>query len=232
MIFFNKARVPDIENKINFSVFPSLQGGPHNNTIAGVATQLKVVMSPRFQHYAQQVQKNCRALAATIMSKGYVLATGGSDNHLLLWDLRPVGLSGNKFELMGDECNITVNKNAINGDKSAFTPGGVRVGTPALTSRGLNEADFEVVGGFLCRCADLCLDVQKRSGSKLLNDFKKTMTNDPEVRRYLLILTFLDTRHRPFCSSTCCSRLALSDCVPPACLSCPPVLAFCCLVIH
>jgi glycine hydroxymethyltransferase len=102
-------------------------------------------------------------------------------------------LSGNKFELMGDECNITVNKNAINGDKSAFTPGGVRVGTPALTSRGLNEADFEVVGGFLCRCADLCLDVQKRSGSKLLNDFKKTMTNDPEVCRCLIIFPFSDT---------------------------------------
>merc|ERR1719215_838527 len=124
MIFFKKAdKKLDLENKINFAVFPSLQGGPHNNVIAGVATQLKVVNSDRFKQYSKQVKANAATMAKTLMEQGYKLATGGTDNHLILWDLRPQGVSGNKFELLSDLCSVTVNKNAINGDKSAFSPG-------------------------------------------------------------------------------------------------------------
>jgi len=183
MIFFKKGKnskgeVYDYEDKINFAVFPSLQGGPHNNTIAGVATQLKVVATPEFVTYAKQVISNCQAMANRLMEHGYKLATDGTDNHLVLWDLRPVKLTGNKYELISDLVAITVNKNAINGDKSAFAPGGVRVGAPALTSRGLKEKDFIIVADFLHRCAQICLDIQKAAGTSKLSDFKKNMVSD------------------------------------------------------
>lgn len=181
LIFFNKKNKElDLENKINFAVFPSLQGGPHNNTIAGVATQLKVVATDRFVQYSKQVVANADAMAKALIGAGYTLATGGTDNHLILWDLRPQGLTGNKFELLSDECSVTVNKNAINGDKSAFSPGGVRVGSPALTSRGMNESDFVKVAGFLGGVVDICLAVQKAAGSKKMSDFTKTMKTNPE----------------------------------------------------
>lgn len=182
MIFFRKKPVElDLENKINFAVFPSLQGGPHNNVIAGVAVQLKQVATPTFHAYARQVIANSQALARVLMSKGYKLATDGTDNHLILWDLRPLNLTGNKMELVCDAVSITVNKNTINGDASAFSPGGIRVGTPALTSRKFTEKDFEVVGLFLIRAAELALLIQERSGSKTLKAFTDQIKLAPEI---------------------------------------------------
>lgn len=108
------------------------------------------------------------------MSKGYKLATNGTDNHLVLWDLRQHDITGNKMELVCDEVHITLNKNAINGDSSAFAPGGVRIGTPALTSRGLKEKDFEQVGEFLDRALKITLAIQKASG-KPLAAFKQAL---------------------------------------------------------
>lgn len=181
MIFFRKDKELDLESKINFAVFPSLQGGPHNNTIAGVATQLKQVDTPEFKKYAQQVVSNCKALAKILTDNGFKLATGGSDNHLILWDLRPLNLTGNKFELVCDAVNITLNKNSINGDTSAFSPGGVRVGTPALTSRKYVEKDFEVVGHFLVRVARLAVAIQDRSDAKTLKAFTDALKVSPEI---------------------------------------------------
>ena len=150
IIFFRKdAR--GFERKINNAVFPGLQGGPHEHQIAGVATQLREVATPAFVAYAKAVRANARALAAALAARGYKLATGGTDNHLLLWDLRPAGLTGNKMEKVCDAAAITLNKNTVPGDSSAFAPGGVRVGTPALTTRGLGEADFEAVAELLHR---------------------------------------------------------------------------------
>ena len=102
----------ELEEKINFAVFPSCQGGPHNNTIAGVAIALKQVMTPEFKKYAVQVKKNAKALGETLMGLGYKLVTDGTENHLVLWDLRPVGLTGSKMEKICDMVNITLNKNA------------------------------------------------------------------------------------------------------------------------
>lgn len=167
MIFFRRDKEHGFEDKINFAVFPSLQGGPHNNTIAAIAVQLKEVNTPEFKAYSQQVIDNSRAMAAALVEKGYTLATGGSDNHLILWNLRPQGLTGSKMEFVCDECHITLNKNAINGDASAMVPSGVRIGTPALTSRGFREADFVVVAGFLDRAAKIALEVQEKAGVKL-----------------------------------------------------------------
>jgi len=180
IIFFRKDKEMNFEDRINFAVFPSLQGGPHNNTIAGVATQLREVQTPAFKEYAQQVINNARSMGATLMKNGYKLATDGTDNHLILWDVRPLGLTGSKVETLCDAVHITLNKNSIHGDKSAFSPGGVRVGSPALTSRGLKEKDFEQVAEFLHRSVQLCLKIQAQTG-KPLKKFKAGLVGNAEV---------------------------------------------------
>jgi len=167
MIFFSLEEKLDLANKVNFAVFPSLQGGPHNNTIAGIAVQLKEVNTPEFKVYAQAIINNCQSMAKTLVKHGYKLATGGTDNHLILWDLRPLGITGSKMELVCDQLNITLNKNSINGDTSAFSPGGVRIGSCALTSRGFTEKDFEIVADFLHRACQIALATQKTSGKGL-----------------------------------------------------------------
>ncbi|BBG93406.1 serine hydroxymethyltransferase 4 [Prunus dulcis] len=191
MIFYRKGPKPpkkgqpedavyDFEDKINFAVFPSLQGGPHNHQIGALAVALKQAMSPGFKAYAKQVKANAVALGNYLISKDYNLVTGGTENHLVLWDLRPLGLTGNKVEKLCDLCNITVNKNAVFGDSSALSPGGVRIGAPAMTSRGLVEKDFEKIGEFLHRAVSLTLKIQKEHG-KLLKDFNKGLVNNKDI---------------------------------------------------
>ena len=185
MIFFRKgpksdepdAPKYDYEDAINFSVFPSLQGGPHNHQIAGLATQLKEVASPEFKTYAKQVKANAAALCAFLVEKGYKLATNGTENHLMLWDLRPLGLTGSKVEKVFEEIHITLNKNAVHGDVSAMAPGGVRIGAPAMTSRGLKEADFKQIGDFLHRGLIIAQETQSKSGKKLV-DFLKELKGE------------------------------------------------------
>ena len=172
----------DLLNKINFAVFPSLQGGPHNNAIAGIATQLKQVQSNYFKDYAQQVINNSKALAKYLMELGYTLCTDGTDNHLILWNLNPIGLTGSKVEKVCDLCHITVNKNSVPGDKSAFNPGGIRLGTPALTSRGFVEGDFKKVAQFLDRAVKIALRIQKEKG-KLLKHFIPALYDDEELKK-------------------------------------------------
>jgi len=179
MIFFRKDE-RGFETKINQAVFPALQGGPHEHQIAGVATQLKEVMTEEFKDYSVQVIKNAQALAATLVSKGYKLATGGTENHLVLWDLKPCKITGSKFEKMCDHVCITLNKNCVPGDRSAVTPGGVRIGAPALTTRKLVESDFEKVGDFLDKALKLALSIQEKSGPKL-KDFVKLMNVSEEA---------------------------------------------------
>lgn len=157
----------DFEAKVNQAVFPALQGGPHEHQIAGVATQLKEVCTPEFKTYSEQVKRNAQALAGKLVSFGYSMATGGTENHLVLWDLKPQGLTGSKFEKVCDAVNITLNKNCVPGDKSAVTPGGVRIGTPALTTRTFVEADFEQVATFLHEALQIALAIQEKSGPKL-----------------------------------------------------------------
>ncbi|CAN0915759.1 Serine hydroxymethyltransferase 4 [Linum grandiflorum] len=191
MIFYRKGPKPekkgqpagakyDFEDNINFSVFPALQGGPHNHQIGALAVALKQAATPAFKAYAKQVKANAVAVGNYLMSKGYTLVTGGTENHLVLWDLRPLGLTGNKVEKVCDLCNITVNKNAVFGDSSALSPGGVRVGAPAMTSRGLLEKDFEQIGEFLHRAVTLTLSIQKEYG-KMLKDFNKGLENNKEI---------------------------------------------------
>ena len=108
----------DYEEAINMAVFPALQGGPHNHTIAALATALKQVDTPEFKAYAAQVRKNAKALAGRLVEHGHTLISGGTDNHLMLLDLRPHGLTGSKVDKVLDCMHITVNKNSVVGDKS------------------------------------------------------------------------------------------------------------------
>ena len=172
-------------DKVNFAVFPSNQGGPHNNTIAAIAVALKQVASPSFKLYCKQVRANSSILAQTLIELGYKIVTDGTDNHLCLWDLRPIGLTGSKMEKICDMANITLNKNAVAGDSSALVPGGVRLGTPALTSRSFKEADFVQVAHFLHRACQLALEIQKVSG-KLVKDFAIACEANAEVKQLRL----------------------------------------------
>jgi len=180
LIFYRKDE-RNFETKVNNAVFPSLQGGPHEHQIAAVATQLKEVQSFQFQQYAIQVKKNASALATNLMKMGYCISTGGTDNHLVLWDLRPQNITGSKFEKVCDAVSITLNKNCVPGDKSAVTPGGVRIGTPAMTTRKMVEKDFVQISLFLQQALNVAISIQKESGSKL-RDFINCMKNYEEIK--------------------------------------------------
>jgi len=190
MIFFRRGPKSDAEGApkyeyeeaINFAVFPSLQGGPHNHQIAGLATQLKEVATPEFKAYAKQIRANAQALAKFLIGKGYKLTTEGTENHLMLWDLRPLGLTGSKVEKVLEMAHITLNKNAVHGDVSAMSPGGVRIGAPAMTSRGLKEADFVQIGEYLHRGLEICLAVQAKSGKKLV-DFNAALGEEANAAK-------------------------------------------------
>ena len=139
----------DIEDKINQAVFPGLQGGPHNNSIAGIATAFKQAATPEFTEYQGQVLANSRRLASRLIEKGFTVVTGGTDNHIVWVDTRSKGLNGPRVEKILEEVNIACNKNTVPGDKSALNPSGVRFGTPALTTRGFKEADIDQVADFI-----------------------------------------------------------------------------------
>eukprot|EP01035_Chromulina_nebulosa_P017042 gene17042-22551_t len=180
LIFFKKdAR--NFETKINAAVFPGLQGGPHVHQIAGVATQLKEVLTEEFKLYARQVRANAKALAELLINEyGYTLATGGTENHLILWDLKPQGVTGAKLQTVCDHTSITLNKNTVLGDRSALTPGGVRIGTPALTTRGLKEEEFRKVGVFLHRALQLAIQIQTQT--KTLKEFEAAVIASPDIK--------------------------------------------------
>ncbi len=133
--------------KIDKAIFPGSQGGPLMHIIAGKAVALGEAQKPEFKTYQQQIIKNAAALADSLMEAGFDLVSGGTDNHLMLVDLRKANITGKDMEKKLDEVNITVNKNTIPGDpQSPFVTSGIRVGTPAATTRGFQEADMKVIG--------------------------------------------------------------------------------------
>ncbi|WP_308754648.1 serine hydroxymethyltransferase [uncultured Anaerotruncus sp.] len=139
----------ELGKKIDKAIFPGMQGGPLEHIIAAKAVCFGEAMTPEFKAYQHQIVLNCRALAKALTARGFRLISGGSDNHLVLLDLRNFGITGKDFEKKLDEVYITVNKNAIPNDpQSPFITSGVRVGTPAVTSRGFVEADMEKIAEF------------------------------------------------------------------------------------
>ncbi|KAF5835536.1 SHMT-domain-containing protein [Dunaliella salina] len=174
----------DIGPKIDFAVFPGLQGGPHNHTIAGLACALKQATTPEFKLYQQQVLKNSKALADAMQAKGYSLVSGGTENHLVLVDLRPKNVDGSRVERILEMVHIAANKNTVPGDKSALVPGGLRMGAPALTSRGFVEKDFEQVATFVDEAVKIAQKLKTAYGPKL-KDFKDALATQttPEIEK-------------------------------------------------
>lgn len=173
----------DFEQRINFAVFPSLQGGPHQHTIAGVAVAMKQALSPEFVEYQKQVIKNSKTMADSLLKRGYSLVSGGTDNHLVLVDLRPKGIDGARVERVCELVNISINKNTCPGDKSALVPSGLRLGSAALTSRNFNEKDFEKICDFLDKAVELSKEVQAKT--KNLKEFKEHVVNDETTKQKL-----------------------------------------------
>lgn len=134
------------EHKLNKAIFPGTQGGPLMHVIAAKAVCFKEAMSPEYKTYQEAIIKNAKALCKGLMDRGISIVSGGTDNHLMLVDLTTVDKTGKEVENLLDSVNITCNKNTIPNDpKSAFVTSGVRLGTPAVTSRGMNEADMDLI---------------------------------------------------------------------------------------
>ncbi|XP_064477682.1 serine hydroxymethyltransferase-like [Ornithodoros turicata] len=174
----------DLEDKIKQAVFPGLQGGPHNNVIAGIATALKQCTTPEFRAYQEQVVKNAKTLARELQASGYTCVSGGTDNHLVWVDLRPTGLNGSRAERVLELISIACNKNTVPGDKSALNPGGIRLGTPALTTRGLREDDIVTVAKFIHRGLSFALEVKGLAGPTL-KEYKAHLDTDPQCQQKL-----------------------------------------------
>ncbi|PRP80641.1 serine hydroxymethyltransferase [Planoprotostelium fungivorum] len=172
----------DLEDRINFSVFPSFQGGPHNNAIAALSVALKEAASAEFVTYQKQVLANAQTLSKHLTSKGYTLVSGGTDNHLLLIDLRGHNIDGARVDAVLEAAHVTLNKNSVPGDTKPFVPGGVRVGTPAMTTRGLKEEDFVKVGDFIDRGVKIALEMNGvgENAKKLVTfkDYLKTVKHE------------------------------------------------------
>ena len=179
----------DYEDKINFAVFPGLQGVPHNHTIGALATCLKQAKSAGFVEYQKQVLKNSARLAEELTKRGYNLVSGGTDNHLVLVDLKSSrGIDGARVERVLEMVCIATNKNTIPGDTSALTPGGIRMGAPALTSRGLVEEDFAKVAEFFDRAVAVAVELKNTEEGKKLKSFKKMCSVGPSVSPALVEL--------------------------------------------
>ncbi|KAL1958130.1 hypothetical protein VTO42DRAFT_5170 [Malbranchea cinnamomea] len=157
----------DLEGPINASVFPGHQGGPHNHTITALAVALRQAQTKEFRDYQQMVLDNAKALAARLGNPtgsgglGYNIVSGGTDNHLVLVDLKNRGVDGARVERVLELCGVASNKNTVPGDKSAMKPGGLRMGTPAMTSRGFGPEDFTRVADIVDRAVILTQKLDK-----------------------------------------------------------------------
>jgi len=165
---------PELAKKIDKTVFPGLQGGPHDHQTAAIGVALSEAMKPEFKEYGKQIVKNAKALAKRLMERGIKLISNGTDNHLLLIDLTPFGKGkGLYVQDALDLAGITVNKNTIPSDPSSpFYPSGIRLGTPALTTRGMKEKDMKLIGDWI---AEIIQEVK---------DYE--MPNDKEVRKEVI----------------------------------------------
>lgn len=171
----------DLEGPINSSVFPGHQGGPHNHTITALAVALRQAQTPEFKAYQQQVLSNAKALAGRLGGRkeenglGYDIVSGGTDNHLVLVDLKARKIDGARVERVLELVGVAANKNTVPGDKSAMKPFGVRMGTPAMTTRGFGTQDFERVADIVHRA----VEITKRVDAEARQDAEKAETKNP-----------------------------------------------------
>jgi len=182
------AKDPELAGKIDKAIFPGLQGGPHNHTTAGIAVALKEAATPKFQKYATQIVKNTKALEKEFAKAGIKMVSGGSDNHLLLLDLSANGTLGSQLEYALDIAHMTANKNTIPGEPSSpYYPSGLRLGTPALTTRGFKEKDMVRVADWIVRVIrHIEGDALPKEQSERANFIKKVKLkydNDPFLKK-------------------------------------------------
>ena len=185
---YNKKGEPkmyDLEQKINFSVFPGHQGGPHNHTIAALSLALKQANSPEFVQYQKSVVTNAKALSDSLMQKGFKLVSDGTDNHLILIDLKPLKIDGARVETVLEHMNIAANKNTVPGDKSALVPGGLRIGTPAMTTREFMVPEFLRVADYIERAVNIARRIDTETKASMakpkLDDFRAAVIKDTEL---------------------------------------------------
>ncbi|EPX71447.1 glycine hydroxymethyltransferase [Schizosaccharomyces octosporus yFS286] len=173
----------DLEEKINFSVFPGHQGGPHNHTITALAVALKQCLTPEYKQYQAQVVKNAKVCEEEFRKRGYKLAADGTDSHMVLVDVKSKGIDGARAERILELINIATNKNTLPSDKSALSPSGIRIGTPAMTTRGFKEQDFVRVVEYIDRAITLAADLQKSlpKEANKLKDFKAKLGEGNEI---------------------------------------------------
>jgi len=146
---------PEIEKKLNSAIFPGSQGGPLMHAIAAKAVCFKEAMEPEFKMYQQQVKANANAMAEVMIERGHKIVSGGTDNHLFLMDFVAKGLTGKEVDAALTKAHITVNKNAVPNDpQSPFVTSGIRIGTPAVTTRGFNEQDCRELATWICDIVD------------------------------------------------------------------------------
>jgi glycine hydroxymethyltransferase len=167
LIFYKK----ELKDRIDFAVFPSSQGGPHNNTISAIATALRQVNSQSYKDYATQVVTNAKYLAQILIENNFDVITNGTDNHIVLVNLKNKGISGSRFEKIAELCNVSVNKNTVSTDKSALNPSGIRLGTAAMTTRGFVEKDFKFTSSVLQEISELTLLIQQSCSTNKLDEF-------------------------------------------------------------
>lgn len=199
MIFYRKGQrgvtkkgapiMYDIEEKINFAVFPGLQGGPHNHTIGALSVALKQANTPEFVEYQKQVLKNSARLASELAKMEYKMVSGGTDNHLVLVNVKASrGIDGARVERILELACIASNKNTVPGDTSALNPGGIRMGTPALTTRGFKEEDFARVAGYFDRAVNIAVKLKGTEQGKKMKGFREMCSVGPSVDPELVAL--------------------------------------------
>jgi glycine hydroxymethyltransferase len=180
---------PELPEKVDRAIFPGLQGGPHDNQTAAIAVALGEALKPEFKKYAEQIVKNSKALAKALMDNGIKLVTNGTDNHMILIDLTPFGKGKGIFVQDALEAaNITTNKNTIPADPaSPFYPSGIRLGTPAITTRGMKEKEMEIIGKWI---ADIIMEVKdfelpddKEERKGYLRKFRGSIKNNEKLKR-------------------------------------------------
>ncbi len=180
---------PELADKIDKAVFPGLQGGPHDHTTAAIAVALGEALKPEFKEYAHQIVKNAKALAQSLMDNGIKLVSDGTDNHLMLVDLTPFGKGKGIFAQEAlDLGGITLNKNTIPSDPSSpFYPSGIRLGTPALTTRGMKEEEMGLIGKWI---SEIIMEVKayqmpdgKEERNKVLKRFREEIKNNEIIKR-------------------------------------------------
>ncbi|MBS0358120.1 MAG: serine hydroxymethyltransferase, partial [Proteobacteria bacterium] len=168
---------PDIEKKLNSVVFPGMQGGPLMHVIAAKAVAFKEALEPEFKNYQKQVVSNAKAMAKTLSERGYAIVSGGTDNHLFLIDLINKDITGKDAEAALGSANITVNKNTVPNDpRSPFVTSGLRLGTPAVTTRGFKEAECMILANGIADILDNIQDLAvaervKQDALKLCKQF-------------------------------------------------------------